>query len=554
MASPALPTDSAQSVAPYLSAAHTILSTLEKEVRAAAAPGSAYEVAANALAVRCTELRSQLTRLEFEKRNEALLEQLDGNHIGRSQVSGNSRLRPLQRDPAAVKQIATLTGKLAQAEADCKAYKSRLRQQDKDLGRVRELTAREADLERRLLAAEASQAAHSREMEELRRRAVHAEASCDALREEMEHSVSASSSGHQKESELLGRISELERSVQSLSLQRASAERKAEICEAELVDTLAKVYTLEEERDQGYASSYGGAGRGSGGGGDAGGGSGGGGGGGGGGSGGGGGVVGVIGRDALRELLGDTRKAAVRRHAKQLASISFFAPLGMPQLLALSHRAVELETRPFGKVDVPGRVTAATSTDAAAALGSSGGSGSSSGGSGGSSDGGGAAAVVVPTSDPQSDPNEAISTSRSSSGSGSASASASSPAFMIVLRGSAVVTYTPAAAAAAAEGGGEGGTDGTGAASAAAALSTDSIAAGGCGVPIHRLRRNDHFGAVEVLRTVIDPQLQLVAGEEGCTMLSWTSDECAPKPPPASNPVSVVVVVVVPRGASAHLR
>ena len=125
-APPPAPTDSPQSVAPYLSAALTILSTLEKEVRVAATPGSSYEVASNALAVRCTELRSQLTRIEFEKRNEALLEQLDGNHMHRSTPGSSGRLPPLRRDPAAVKQIATLTGKLAQAEADCKAYKSRL--------------------------------------------------------------------------------------------------------------------------------------------------------------------------------------------------------------------------------------------------------------------------------------------------------------------------------------------------------------------------------------------------------------------------------------------
>ena len=58
---------------------------------------------------------------------------------------------------------------------------------------------------------------------------------------------------------------------------------------------------------------------------------------------GGGGVVCVVGKSALRELLGATRKRAVRRHAKQLASASYFAPLGTHALLSLCHRAVEVE-------------------------------------------------------------------------------------------------------------------------------------------------------------------------------------------------------------------
>lgn len=42
----------------------------------------------------------------------------------------------------------------------------------------------------------------------------------------------------------------------------------------------------------------------------------------------GGGTVAVVGREALRELMGETRKVVVRRQAKQLASAAAFAPLG----------------------------------------------------------------------------------------------------------------------------------------------------------------------------------------------------------------------------------
>ena len=41
-------------------------------------------------------------------------------------------------------------------------------------------------------------------------------------------------------------MGELQRKLQSVSLEKASWERKAEICEAELVETLAKVYTLQQ--------------------------------------------------------------------------------------------------------------------------------------------------------------------------------------------------------------------------------------------------------------------------------------------------------------------
>ena len=174
------------------------------------------------------------------------------------------------------------------------------------------------------------------------------------------------------------------------------------------------------------------------------------------------GVVRVIDRSALRELFGDTRKAAVRRHAKQLASAAYFAPLGTPQLLALCHRTVEMDTAPMSRIDILG-----TSPAQLARQGSTNG-------------------------------NTTIASRASLLASGS------SPVFVIVLRGAAVVTYTPPA----------------GSTASGAAVLQDGR------VPIHRLRQNDHYGAIQVLRNRVDLDLQLWAGEEGCTLLVWTSDEC----------------------------
>ena len=137
----------------------------------------------------------------------------------------------------------------------------------------------------------------------------------------------------------------------------------------------------------------------------------------------GGGVVNVVGRAALRELLGDTRKAAVRRHAKQLASAPYFAPLGTPQLLALCHRAVELEAAPMSEIETAvGAPTAATAPTAPMAREGSGAAGL----------GGGGGAVVASRAD---------SLLRHGDGGGGGP----SPVFVIVLSGEAVVTYTPRA-------------------------------------------------------------------------------------------------------------
>lgn len=156
-----------------------------------------------------------------------------------------------------------------------------------------------------------------------------------------------------------------------------------------------------------------------------------------------GGVVAVIGRATLRELLGETRKAAVRSHAKLLANAPYFAPLSTPQLLALCHRAVEVEAVPGSCIQTAQGVDAQTST--------------------------------------------------------------ATPVFMIVLRGSAIVTYTPP--------------PGTPAANAPGLVNGSLV--------LHRLRPNDHYGALGVLRDRVEEGLELHAGEEGCTLLSWVSDECA---------------------------
>lgn len=167
-----------------------------------------------------------------------------------------------------------------------------------------------------------------------------------------------------------------------------------------------------------------------------------------------GGAIAVVSRDALRELLGDVRKAAVRRHAKQLAGAAYFAPLGTPQLLALCHRAVEIEAEPSGCIP-----SLADPMDGGSAL-------------------------------PMRQPSVAVVGATQAT---DAPPGTSAPIFMIVLRGEAVLMYTPPE---------------------------------GERVPVHRLRTNDHFGAINVLlgHAVCDG-LELVAGEGGCTMLQWSSDE-----------------------------
>ena len=241
----------AAAVQPYLTAALSVLHTLENELRAAAAPGSREEISADALALRSTELQTQIARLELETRSANLEHQLNES-FGNLEKSKDRPLTKGREPPngKAAAQISELQGKLAVAERDCKAYKARLRHQEEQINRVRELTEREAELESKLITAEGAAATAARETEELRKRALLAEASTDALRAELEvmHGgrAGASKTGDgQAHGELLHQVSELQRKVQSVQLEKATWERKAEICEAELVDALAQVYTLQ---------------------------------------------------------------------------------------------------------------------------------------------------------------------------------------------------------------------------------------------------------------------------------------------------------------------
>ena len=66
----------AAAVQPYLTAALSVLHTLENELRAAQL-GSREEISADALALRSTELQTQIARLELETRSANLEHQLN---------------------------------------------------------------------------------------------------------------------------------------------------------------------------------------------------------------------------------------------------------------------------------------------------------------------------------------------------------------------------------------------------------------------------------------------------------------------------------------------
>ena len=220
-------------------------------------------------------------------------------------------------------------------------------------------------------------------------------------------------------------------------------------------------------------------------------------------------VVSVVGRASVRAQLGDTRKSAVRRHAKQLASAAYFAPLGTPQLLALCHRAVEVDAEPNGRI--PLYETSSTPLLRQPS---------------------GAAGAVPDRATVVMKANGEASTHQPRG-------QQLRPIFMIVLRGTAVLWYTPQAAEAAQA---EGESSSNPAASASGAT-VDGLAANGCSVngapangaptarvPIYRLRTNDHVGGINVLLGRVDldghvRDLELRAGEEGCTLLTWTCDE-----------------------------
>ena len=245
-----------QSVGPYLSAALSVLQTLERELRAAAAPGSREELSADALALRATELQTQITRLEVEARSSQLESQLD-SALGRPSSGhmalnkqGTGRVRTVT--PAASGMLIELQGKLALAERDAKAYKSRLRHQDESVKHLKELTAREAELEKQLLSAQGTAATRVREAEELRGKLSVEKATSEALRKELERAHGrASKGGGGHEPELLAQVGELQRKVQAVTLESATWERKAEVLEAELVAKWAEVYALQGQAGTG---------------------------------------------------------------------------------------------------------------------------------------------------------------------------------------------------------------------------------------------------------------------------------------------------------------
>lgn len=119
-------------------------------------------------------------------------------------------------------ELATLRARLLQAERDVKAYKSRLRTQEASDNSSKELQARVADLERRLLAAEGQAAMRGSELDEMRRRAVTAEATAAALRDELRRDVDEKAGGRHEKRELILRISEIETELQSARLERAT--------------------------------------------------------------------------------------------------------------------------------------------------------------------------------------------------------------------------------------------------------------------------------------------------------------------------------------------
>jgi len=214
-----------------------------------------------------------------------------------------------------------------------------------------------------------------------------------------------------------------------------------------------------------------------------------------------GGVVSVVSRTALRELLGDVRKAAVRSHAQQLAAAPYLAPLGTPQLLALCHRAVEVQTHPHHPIP-----TTATAND-----------------DNPSSDATHPTTATSPTHPmPTRAPSAVFAAHphahlalRTHTG---VSSPVSAPLFLIILRGSAVIHFTPPADAI-----DDADADGEDALSGGGSSTVQAL--GGGAVPIHRLHVNDHFGAVSVLRGTVDDRLSLTAGDEGCTLLQWHGDE-----------------------------
>jgi DNA repair exonuclease SbcCD ATPase subunit len=153
--------------------------------------------------------------------------------------------------------VATLRAKVAQAEKDAKAYKARIRSVETLERSKADLSDKVEALETRLLASEGAAAAHEATLEEMRRRAVVAEAKAEALKKELKRDIRDVAQERHSQAEILRRVSELEGELQRALLGRATMERRAEVCEAELVESLAKLYTLEREKQGGAAGGAG---------------------------------------------------------------------------------------------------------------------------------------------------------------------------------------------------------------------------------------------------------------------------------------------------------
>jgi hypothetical protein len=241
--------------APYLSAALHILRTLEREIRAiASTPGSKEAIAAEALRTRSTELAAQIARLEIEARTARLEQQLAVPVRTVQRPGGSTATQPDDGSASSVGAVvATLRAKVAQAEKDAKAYKARIRSVETLERSKADLSDKVEALETRLLASEGAAAAHEATLEEMRRRAVVAEAKAEALKKELKRDIRDVAQERHSQAEVLRRVSELEGELQRALLGRATMERRAEVCEAELVESLAKLYTLEREKQGGAA-------------------------------------------------------------------------------------------------------------------------------------------------------------------------------------------------------------------------------------------------------------------------------------------------------------
>lgn len=235
---------------PYLEATHKIISTLEREIRARALPGSADEAAAIALQLRGTELSAQISRLAMEARSANLELMLGGpsaKQRNSERIQQSSSVAAAAASREAREERATLKAQLEKAEKDIKAYKSRLRSSETLHKELELLATKVMDLEKRLITAEGDAATSRAELEMVRKRAVVAEATCDALRSELKQGVSTKEGQKQRELELVRQISTMQEAVGAAQLERATSERRAEVCEAELVETLAKLFTLEQQ-------------------------------------------------------------------------------------------------------------------------------------------------------------------------------------------------------------------------------------------------------------------------------------------------------------------